>query len=63
MAKNIRKTINPFITQNNLLIDEYSNILKLKLIFTTLSTGNSQILLSLESKIIRHIPYIKMLVP
>ena len=63
MAKNVWKTINPFITQNNLLIDEYSNILKLKLIFTTLSTGNSQILLSLESKIIRHIPYIKMLVP
>ena len=60
MAKNIWKTINPFIIQNNLLIDEYSNILKLKLIFTTLSTGNSQILLSLESKIIRHFPYIKM---
>ena len=41
MAKNTWKTINPFITQNNLLIDEYSNISKWKLKFTTLSTGNS----------------------
>lgn len=54
MAKNVWKTINPFITQNNLLIDEDSNIFKLK--FTTLSTGNGQILLSLKSKRIRHIP-------
>lgn len=52
MAKNVQKTINLFITQNNFLIDEDSKIFK----FTTLNTGNGQIPLSL--KIIGHIPNI-----
>ena len=54
MTKNVQKTIYPFLTQNNWLTDEDSNILKLK--FVNLSTGNGQILLSHNRKIIRYIP-------
>ena len=53
MTKNVQKTIYPFLTQNNWLTNEDSNIFKLK--FINLSTGNGQILLSLKSKIIRYI--------
>ena len=54
MTKNVQKTIYPFLTQNNWLTDEDSNIFKLK--FVNLSTGNGQILLSHKRKIIRYIP-------
>jgi len=62
IAKNVQKTITPFIIQNN-LIDEDSKIFKINSKLTTLSIGNGGIFLSLKSKIIDHIPYIKMVVP
>lgn len=55
IAKNVQKTITPFITQN-ILIDEDSKILKINLKFTTWNIGNGGIFLSLKSKIINHIP-------
>lgn len=54
MAKNIQKTINLFIAQNTLLIDEDSKIFK----YAILNTGKGQNPLSLKNKIIGHIPNI-----